>query len=309
MSATGSGSGKAKKSVKTTRKKKLARKAVSMPDLGPDRPDRPDRKVGLPKISTRIRESQPMILTSPTCLAILEQLHELVSGPWSSSAFLPLSPSVSGASSTASPPHPTRVAASSTPPLTRARSVSSASSTSSSSSSPRSSSSSSSSSRRDASLTKRQSSECSLPDLEMRAGDVKIGTSLLSGSPISASAPSLLQPTKDVLKDGTRASSGDSYHFQVSTITNAAPSIFAQTTGKPPPAAPVSASFSTSATHPVTLDVRRKIGKYILALKRVLDKDGSSVDSQAQKILFSKSTPNIAVLIKCLRVRRFRLSK
>ncbi|KAI8820492.1 uncharacterized protein EV422DRAFT_496960 [Fimicolochytrium jonesii] len=66
-------------------------------------------------------------------------------------------------------------------------------------------------------------------------------------------------------------------------------------------------AFSRSAptTPPLSADARNIIARQCLALKRIIDKEGIHavcIESSIQRTLFSKATPNISVLIKCLRV-------
>ncbi|KAJ3033857.1 Cytosolic carboxypeptidase 1 [Rhizophlyctis rosea] len=61
---------------------------------------------------------------------------------------------------------------------------------------------------------------------------------------------------------------------------------------------------TTTSNGGVPIDVRRKVVKLCLDMKRVVEKEGvwMSADSHVQKILFSKSSPNVSIILKYLKI-------
>ncbi|KAJ3163169.1 Cytosolic carboxypeptidase 1 [Geranomyces michiganensis] len=265
------------------------RKTASLPDLNECTPAASARgqKVNLPKITksrdSALNASNPLpTQLSPVTKRILEKLSELISSPWPSNAPTPLLTTPSASTTSLLPPRPPSSAPSrkGAGSLVTAggcgKTVKSGKGTRNS----RSTGSLEHQQHRRGSVgvsPRRGSSESSLPELSARIG-VSSATALpvVSVGSVEFDESGDEGETEEAVMDDGGDGSG--------------------------PGAALRVSRSAPGTPPVSADARNRIGRQCLALKRIMDKEGLHAESSIQRTLFSKTNPNVSVLIKCLRV-------
>ncbi|KAI8587974.1 hypothetical protein BDZ88DRAFT_508392 [Geranomyces variabilis] len=267
------------------------RKTASLPDLNECTPAASVRaqKVNLPKIS-KSRDSAlstsnaPPTQLSPVTKRILEKLSELISSPWPSNAPTPLLTTPSASTTSLLPPRPPSSAPSrkGTGSLVTAGGCSKVAKHGKSIRHRNSTGSLDYQQQRSSHVgvtPRRGSSDSSLPELSGPAG--------------ASTASAAVTPAVS-LGSGEFDESGDEGEAEDAALGDGGD-------GSGPGAA-LRVSRSAPGTPPVSADARNRIGRQCLALKRIMDKEGLHAESSIQRTLFSKTNPNVSVLVKCLRV-------